>query len=1460
MGGLLAQPASYPLLVNARCYVPGRLDTRAGIVAVNSNALGAVVHSLKRLNDPLPGAPTLYAIIAAAGATLWVGQVGAVASVFNQIDAGYSGNPLGFVAYRPPNSPESWLYISDSQQMRKARVDGLVWPQGIAPPLTAPTVDFAQPLLTLIDDFNEAATTGWSNGGTAGALSANPTSRINDTLDAPFNTGPGWAEYIENAGTALLAGYGRGMLLALDASPGTPETVEVMAIYPPTLNTTILAIMYDSGVTGPCCLVPAAPSALVTNLALRGVLSKLARRWDDPFTAGGNLQVQPNTIFTLGTSPVVEDVLVLSSTPGPLGTYSVRTATSVNHAAGDPLTAVSSLRMYPLAAHANPVPVSAGYFRSTIAAGIGTISNAALTVDLSIISSRPTQPTDEIHLSVRLDVPENLIEGRIIFDVDSANHDFSHNYYYASFRASDLISAVVSTSTTQAAIQASIPQAQIDAYNAMHPGGYYQQVFNAGSPTAATTLPSASTQAGTGTSQWTELFIPISSLIRVGTDTSRTLANVKGVEIYFNVSASTVCDVHGLYLKGSYGPDVGTVGNDYYYRFRRRSTLTGAKSNPSPYNRSGIRPHSQRVAVTMPGDATEGDQLDVFRWGGSVTAAANGVVPWLYVGSVANPGAGTTATFNDDLADSDILNAEVLEFDNQQPYATLDTPRQGTCTVVGTSVLWVSGDKFNVNWAPGSLIEINGIPYTLYAQPASSDFLEIVESATTLGSETVVTAISRPTAFDNPDPTLGGTAFNNPAFAFDANLATAATVGGALLAPQAALTVTQVHRQNDWTNLDAIKVNDGVFAQVTLYGSNANVNKSSIIHATGFFVNNPISLTDTITGISVAVVHKQFAGTSAVYDDDVKLLNLGVSTDHSKPTPWTNGVTETYVYGGPTDTWGGTPPTPALLNSPNFGVEFAIECTQLPGNGAIAGVTYITVTVYTSPGSGVTPGTHASCAWRALPTVGASAFDTAKLSVAAFAVDLTIEQNATAYVQYSLDGGATWNTLWNNHNHFATASDGSYAPITDTVNIPLNQNLALVKVRSYGSVPGGDLGSEYISINEVYVTVTYTPSVLVSVPFILRQPTLLAQPMYAQWGPFLGFLLAVGDPYQPGVLHCTKPNQPDEGSDLLDVEITSPSEPLMNGCMYGNGASFVWSSERMFQLVSSSDLGLQFTPTGGASQSVPFVAQEVPGSEGLFSPWAFCVGDAMYYLSKRGIMATSGGTPTSITDPALSLLFPRDGRPGEPVTLGSVTFQPPDFSQTQALRLFWDSGHVKFAYLDLDGKRQVIVYSVILGVWTQDDYVTSAGDPLIASCYSEEGQSVNRNLVGGLNYIYQETGSLETGLVAGWQCRMAQVSDLPGFIHGRDGYLGLMSITPVIMDVMVDGALYTHTVASTGGAYAKPYVPLHAMKGKAWEWALHSGASVRLFLRDCRFRLKSWGGDTYQAFEPFRDLNRETKP
>ncbi len=90
-----------------------------------------------------------------------------------------------------------------------------------------------------------------------------------------------------------------------------------------------------------------------------------------------------------------------------------------------------------------------------------------------------------------------------------------------------------------------------------------------------------------------------------------------------------------------------------------------------------------------------------------------------------------TITFSDNFLDTELETNPILEFDNFQPFPVLDTPKSGVVNVSGTTVSWVSGDQFNTNWAPGSIIVIGSTAYTLYTSPSFALTLELNESAGT---------------------------------------------------------------------------------------------------------------------------------------------------------------------------------------------------------------------------------------------------------------------------------------------------------------------------------------------------------------------------------------------------------------------------------------------------------------------------------------------------------------------------------------------------------------------------------------------------------------------------------------------------------------------------------------------------------------------------------------------------------
>src|SRR4029077_13884142 len=137
-------------------------------------------------------------------------------------------------------------------------------------------------------------------------------------------------------------------------------------------------------------------------------------------------------------------------------------------------------------------------------------------------------------------------------------------------------------------------------------------------------------------------------LNRVGTDSSRSLANINGFRIEFTLTAGNAItiEVDSRTALGTYPLDVGDFGAPYQYRCRYRSSLTGARSNYSPASFGGVSPFREAVLVTVGtviNKPTEADKIDIERFGGTLTN-------WTYVGSIDFSGAPFTDQVTDDVA------------------------------------------------------------------------------------------------------------------------------------------------------------------------------------------------------------------------------------------------------------------------------------------------------------------------------------------------------------------------------------------------------------------------------------------------------------------------------------------------------------------------------------------------------------------------------------------------------------------------------------------------------------------------------------------------------------------------------------------------------------------------------------------------------------------------------------------
>jgi hypothetical protein len=93
-------------------------------------------------------------------------------------------------------------------------------------------------------------------------------------------------------------------------------------------------------------------------------------------------------------------------------------------------------------------------------------------------------------------------------------------------------------------------------------------------------------------------------------------------------------------------------------------------------------------------------------------------------------GAGQNTPIEDNLLSSAAANNPTVEFDNFEPFPSIDTPKSGIVSVTGGVITRVSGDPFNVRWLPGTVIEI-GLPaqnpappqlaYTLISRPTNAN-------------------------------------------------------------------------------------------------------------------------------------------------------------------------------------------------------------------------------------------------------------------------------------------------------------------------------------------------------------------------------------------------------------------------------------------------------------------------------------------------------------------------------------------------------------------------------------------------------------------------------------------------------------------------------------------------------------------------------------------------------------------
>lgn len=763
-------PGKWPFLQNARSYLQGGLHGRGGLVATPATGLGGPVHTLYRLADPTPFASIPSRRFYGVGANLFSGPA---AGAFPLLDTGYSGNPLSTLVVEPSGSPQPWLYVADSSRMRKFNVNGTSYPIGIASPVTPPETALGDVGIIPIAIF-DSGVLGWTSVGVAATA-------ITHTPRIP-NLGPVGpitiASILYDSGTfgnasvvpSSLADISEGMLLLVNSPPGPVSwLVEVAQITIAIAPTTVASIIYEAGSTGACVIQPAASlgtgqldAPTVADLTYSRLFHEQATGTLPPDVVGiavprGSAGL-PNPVPTPLTRPArrirqpdfpvnslvrlngTETVRILSVATGPDGIQSFRCVTTGTIAAGQTITGIAAFRAY--FANTGPGGPTAGMNLydgavtnaitprigpgSTSPTGVATagIISPVAPIDLSQVTVegvvRPILPDDLIHLAIKASDLTKVTTVRFYLDVDRLVNDFTQNYYFFEWRASDIIQAIQNTNTADVGTLVSAAST-VATVSAIQNAPTTPVPARGRGPTAPPTPESA--PLALGNNQWIDLKCRINDLVHVGTDPSRTLHDVVRAEILVSLSGpATLVTISydTLHVSGGYGPDVGSLGNSYHYRQSYRSSATGAVSNPGPASRTGMNPRRQRVGLigTQSADP-QADLVDWWRIGGALTT-------WTYDGTSAN---GAPPVFDDVYGDPAIDGGKTLETDNFQPWPSTDLPRVGTCKVAGNLLQRLTGDLFNTSWAEGSQVIVNGRVYTLYGPPISTSLLYLNENA-----------------------------------------------------------------------------------------------------------------------------------------------------------------------------------------------------------------------------------------------------------------------------------------------------------------------------------------------------------------------------------------------------------------------------------------------------------------------------------------------------------------------------------------------------------------------------------------------------------------------------------------------------------------------------------------------------------------------------------------------------------
>jgi hypothetical protein len=773
-------------------------------------ALPDAPYTIRRLNDSTPNGPSSgYALVIGAGGKMYVNNT--------EVASGLSGNPVSLVPFRPNASVQPWMYVGDSAPqgdvtitasgfvcsgMLKIRSDGLTYKMGIKEPQLAPVVSTSSGTVTTTGTLL-ATDIPWTN-----YLGQNPSFNYGESHGPPDPTPDGTPPFIIEVlnastvtvtsltGTATING---GLKVPTDAGPAPGPTnpggyVQVGGVVPGSVSVVVGAFTDGAGNVLPLGLAPLYITSVVDVGGNIGVAIPV------PFGAE-QFQIGINSTGNTFSSNSGSFALVATVTTNALPTTTALLGNlSLSYFDDSPTSGGVAVYLW-----RNPDDPSGSGPSHSISNAVGTTTGNSLIFDANFGSQAvPAQPTgipgppslDEYSTAPSVitvpmqwfDIsPESVVLGSApVFPApltktyptntsfDNFNFCLTGNIYFPS----------AGNYTFVLTYKDDIIWGIGGGVTLFSASGESFQYASGNPPTLSSTTSRSTTLSEAGQSITVVSGLPLLPRVTAlfsghglgGVESQATVvvsvpnAGVYPIEVDYDFwyHSGRILLINVSATAGGaptlVPPLPASVRQETQYRYVYRSSTTGALSNPSPESAPETVPVTANTVTSYWSNDPQVDVVDYYRVD---STTAN----FTYVATGPNDdlgGGGTNTPITDSLTDTE-LGTQLLEYDNFEPFPSIDLPQKGTCSVSGGVITWVSGGAiggsatgFNIRWLGGTVILIGSptsLPYIFIARPTSTTTIEIpnVPDGTNLVYE-----IPEPILAAQPMPYIAGPTDNIP--------------------------------------------------------------------------------------------------------------------------------------------------------------------------------------------------------------------------------------------------------------------------------------------------------------------------------------------------------------------------------------------------------------------------------------------------------------------------------------------------------------------------------------------------------------------------------------------------------------------------------------------------------------------------------------------------------------------------